>query len=1145
MDTRDEQRAAQLFKAALDYAGPSERAAFLDEACAGTPELRAAVQALLRADAEPGGFVSSESCPSDAEAPSAPAAKFVTAPTQPLSERSGTFVGHYKLLEQIGEGGFGVVWMAEQHEPVRRRVALKIIKLGMDTRQVVARFEAERQALALMDHDNIARVFDAGATDAGRPYFVMESVKGVPITQYSNENRLTIDERLDLFTQVCHAVQHAHQKAVIHRDLKPNNILVATVDDMPLAKVIDFGIAKATDHRLTEKTLFTEFHQMIGTPQYMSPEQTVGSLDIDTRTDVYSLGVLLYELLTGTPPFDSVTLREAAYEEIRRIIREDDPPKPSTRLSQLADTLPDLAAQRRVEPRRFRQLVHGELDLIVMKCLEKDRARRYETANALAIDIQRHLVGEPIEAKRDSGWYVLRKTLRRYRTAVTVAAAFVLVVMASAFALSVMYGRQLDLRQKAEKAARAEQERAEALRQTLYSYSIARVEDAYDDNHIALMKNLLQRCPPDLRALEWHILRGLSDRSQKTLLGHTDLVNAVVFAPDGRSVVSASRDRTIKVWDIDGGREMRTLIGHDDWVNALAVSPDGAMIASGSGRQTIPAPTRKDNTIRLWDSSTGNEVRKLDGHEGPISALDFSPDGSRIASASWDKTIRVWNVANGEEVLTIAGYEHAVSCLVFLPDGGRIVAGSLGRIPIVGAKQSDPSASLKIWDATNGRELSTIPVQDRPVASVAVSSDGGRIVWGASDGTVNVCDIGSAPDCRVVGTHDGAVHSVALNPDSAYVLSCGSDKTVKLWDAATGRAKERSALATLRGHDSYVSSAAFGPDGTTIVTGGFDKAVRLWDVDSILGFRGHTGWVTSLAFSPDGTKVVSGSGWKAPRSSCPDTDTTVRVWDLATGDEVLALRGHKSAVSGVAYAEDCTRILSISCDGELRTWDARSGDLIGSHSIGDGDVYRAAFNPTGTHFVAIGDEGRLEIGKTVATGRPLLLQEHGAPAATAVYNSDGSLVASGGLDRAVTVWNAADGERLLRLMGHEDYVTAIAFSPDGRWIASGSADKTIKIWDASAGTELAVLDGHQAPILALAFSPDGRRLVSGSWDTTIKVWDPISGVEILALRDHQRPVGCLGFAPDGALLVSAPYHAADKASEGKTALKVWRASFDD
>src|SRR5207245_2184384 len=360
---------------------PAQRQAYIDAACAGDEALRREVNDLLRHCEQKGSFLESP----------VPALAAITPDL--LSEGPGTVIGPYKLLEQIGEGGFGVVYMAEQQEPVRRKVALKVVKPGMDTKQVVARFDAERQALALMDHPHIARVLDAGATDSGRPYFVMELVRGISITEFCDQNHLPVRERLELFVAICQAVQHAHQKGIIHRDLKPNNVLVTLHDGTPLVKVIDFGIAKALgQERLTDKTLVTGFAQMIGTPLYMSPEQAeMTGQDVDTRSDIYSLGVLLYELLTGTTPFDKERLQQAGYDEMRRIIREEEPPRPSTRISTLGQAAATLSTQRKSDPRRLSQLLRGELDWIVMKCLEKDRNRRYETASALVADVQRYL----------------------------------------------------------------------------------------------------------------------------------------------------------------------------------------------------------------------------------------------------------------------------------------------------------------------------------------------------------------------------------------------------------------------------------------------------------------------------------------------------------------------------------------------------------------------------------------------------------------------------------------------------------------------------------------------------------------------------------------------------------------------------------
>jgi serine/threonine protein kinase/tetratricopeptide (TPR) repeat protein len=402
MDPQRWERIKQLFQEAVEA---DDRETFLEVACRNDPETRAEVEALLAADAE---------VEPSRGAPAVPVE---------VDEQPGTLIGPYKILQRLGEGGFGVVYMAEQTEPVRRRVALKVIKLGMDTRQVVARFEAERQALALMDHPNIARVFDAGATEGGRPYFVMELVKGVPITQYCDDAKLDTRARLALFRSVCAAIQHAHQKGIIHRDLKPNNVLVALHDGEAVPKVIDFGIAKATDRQLTEKTLFTEFRQMIGTPEYMAPEQAeMSGLDVDTRADIYSLGVMLYELLTGTKPMDLKEVLSDGYEALLRTIKELDPPKPSTRISTLGQRLVAIARQRDTRPAMLGKQLRGELDWIVMRSMEKDRRRRYETANALAMDVQRYLNDEPVHAGPPSALYRARKYVRRNRVGVTIAA---------------------------------------------------------------------------------------------------------------------------------------------------------------------------------------------------------------------------------------------------------------------------------------------------------------------------------------------------------------------------------------------------------------------------------------------------------------------------------------------------------------------------------------------------------------------------------------------------------------------------------------------------------------------------------------------------------------------------------------------------
>jgi serine/threonine protein kinase len=487
-----------IFHAARKIDLDDIRSAYLDQACGDDCRLRARLDALLLLYQEEPSFLESPAVKrGDCGKPDARSAQ----------EDAGTIIGHYTLLEQIGEGGMGIVYKAEQTHPVRRTVALKIIKPGMDTRQVIARFEAERQALAMMDHPSIARVIDAGATESGRSYFVMELIPGIPITRYCDGEKLPIRDRLELFMQVCQAVQHAHQKGIIHRDLKPTNVLITLQDGIAVPKVIDFGVAKAIGQQLTEKTLFTGFAQLVGTPLYMSPEQAgFAGQDQDTRSDIYTLGVLLYEMLTGTTPFDPDTLRAAAFDEIQRIIREQDPPRPSARLSALGDTVTTVSANRGIDPRKLTVTLRGELDWIVMKCLEKDRARRYETASGLVADIHRYLSHQPVEACPPSAWYRFGKFARRNRASLGTA-GLIMAALLTATAISLWQARQAERARgsadrllASEKQARGEAEIQRRRAQSSFDRAINRMTDL----HMQLYSGASRDLPPEAR-------RGLAD----------------------------------------------------------------------------------------------------------------------------------------------------------------------------------------------------------------------------------------------------------------------------------------------------------------------------------------------------------------------------------------------------------------------------------------------------------------------------------------------------------------------------------------------------------------------------------------------------------------------------------------------------------
>ncbi len=599
-----------IFAEALGITDPAARAAFLDRACAGNAELRRQVEALLAAHAA--------GSPLDRPLDRPPESLARTGAYVPAVAAHGDRVGPYKLIEPIGEGGMGEVWMAEQTEPVKRRVALKLIKPGMDSRAVLARFEAERQALALMDHPHIAKVFDAGATTDGRPYFVMELVKGTPITKFCDEKRLNPRERLELFVQACQAIQHAHQKGIIHRDVKPSNVLVALYDDQPVVKVIDFGVAKATGQPLTDKTLATGFNAVVGTPQYMSPEQaTLNNLDIDTRSDVYSLGVLLYELLAGSPPFSRKELEQQGLMEVLRVVREEEPPRPSTKLS-TADALPSLSANRNTEPRALTALLRGELDWIVMKALEKDRTRRYETTNGFAADVLRFLNGEPVQAHPPSTAYRLKKFVRKYRGPVAAATAVLLALVGGAAAVSWGLVHALDAEARATKdrddAVLARNAESEALGKA----TAARIE-AERLAAGAIIDAALATAPEREDEQLLHLCR-LANRLPESAREHRQFaaLSALVL---GQKLYPPF------LFSLDGTDNPPRLA--PDRLTAYTCSPE------------------KTTEVRLWDAATGKLRAVLGGHAGEILRAEYKAGGRWLVTLDEEFVVRVWEVATG------------------------------------------------------------------------------------------------------------------------------------------------------------------------------------------------------------------------------------------------------------------------------------------------------------------------------------------------------------------------------------------------------------------------------------------------------------------------------------------------------------------
>lgn len=1144
---QSDQQIERLFEAVLDLENDDLRAAYLDQSCT-DPDVRHEVESLLA------NFNSPESI-------------FEEGFDDQISSRVemvGAKIDRYKLMEQVGEGGCGVVYVAEQTHPIRRRVALKVIKLGMDTKQLISRFEGERQALAMMDHPNIAMIHDAGSTPSGRPYFVMELVRGIRITDYCDQTQLSMRGRLDLFIKVCQAIHHAHQKGIIHRDIKPSNILVTLHNGVPEPKIIDFGIAKLlpqSQESLSNQTVYTQLHQFIGTPAYMSPEQaSISGQDVDTRSDIYSLGVLLYEMMTGRPPFDGDELATMGLDLMCKTIREVDPLKPSTRLGTLrGDEQTTTAQHRSTGISKLITFVRGDLDWIVMKCLDKDPARRYESANELAQDITCSLNQEPISARPASQLYRLQKAYHRNKL-IFVAAFTVVVSLALGFAISTFQAikatraefkqsemrtlavesleREAAERKRAQAAQIAAIESKEKARRLLYVADMNLAQEAFEQNNLGMTRRILNRHRPsdqeeDLRGWDWRHL-WLLTRSEVTvtLTNRSTAGYCLNFSHDGSNLAVGWMDGRVELWDVVGRNKVVSLVDleNDKQAGIATFSPVEDLVVATSGYKELSLYRGEDyEPSLLWRLP----------QEGwwTVRCLNFSKDGSKIVvyAGSLSGQAGVW-------VLDIASRElesfHPSTCVFTWQLGAAILSPDGHRLYFSRAQLGGGTYTLQCLDLKTGREIwQSDPLGDQGVTALTAAPDGSVLVSasGFDQNTIQIWDADTGSLLKEMDNHTSFVSSLDFSETGHRMFSSSQDQTLRNWDTT-----HWNEIRILRGHHSSVSDLAVSPSGKLLASVGVDGQLNLWnnlEDASDVGFRHYSsdmGWDRIVPF--EGRSFLALSPGKVAKWVDLGPEKTLKpVLEFDPSTDVVAADGANSILtldgayclqlnewregrfvkqeSNTLTLGSRPRMLDYNFNSQLVAWceSPLSKSIFIQNLAEPGHRMELKSDVAGLVSLKLSNNGRYLVAATeylssgrlwdLKTGDIVSIMDE--PVSAASFALDGQVIFSATQRGKVILFSdlMMDPSRIKNIpIGFPCW--SLTESPDGRWVAGGTLGGIVYLLNAANGEVSAMLDSQLGGIRNCSFSPDGKRLISTSAISRHEpvIWDMETGQELITLK---------------------------------------------